>query len=192
MPFTLPGASPSPPAPVGTVTRATADGPVDPTEPSLRSGFASVMEQEHQLQSSTGGYRQATTLRLSSAIARILSKQQVALGANIALLEQRFETLPRNDDLALLPVRLAPPAKARHVASAPEHNCLLRNLVAQHLNILENIDTLLARGLAGQRGELILTEVARNHEEMAGMLTALLKEDESMRDGKPLPAGAAA
>jgi hypothetical protein len=56
---------------------------------------------------------------------------------------------------------------------------LLPELVAQHTRLLTDIDALIGCAPDGQRGELILTEVSRNHEEMAWMLTALLKDDES-------------
>lgn len=54
---------------------------------------------------------------------------------------------------------------------------MLPLLVAQHQNLMAEIDPIIAQNPDGQRGKLILTEVARNHEEMAWMLLALLNED---------------
>ena len=154
----------------------------DPAQPFQRGEFGSVMEQEHDLQSSTGGYRGEGNGHLSATIARVLSKQQVALGANIALLEQRCELLPQAAQVLALHGRHSPLTKARHRAPAPEHNSLLRNLIARHLDVMEDIDTLITEGSNGLGGELILREISRNHEDMAGMLSALLKEDESVRE----------
>ena len=49
------------------------------------------MEQEHDLQSSTQGYLGAARGPHSNALDRILRNQQVRLGANLALLEKRYE-----------------------------------------------------------------------------------------------------
>lgn len=160
----------------------------DTVPPPLTSGFGTVMEREYDLQALTRNYVGTASGPHAAAIDRILRVQQEKLGANIALLGERYETLPH-------PVRFDAlrrhPAIARTSAEA-EPLCALPALVAQHLGMLGNINTLIAQREDGERGELILTEVARNHEEMAWMLTALLKEDESVRDRLPLPVTATA
>ena len=79
--------------------------------------------------------------------------------------------------------RARPPAVARRTQRDPGD--LLPDLVAQHTRLLTDIDALIGRAPDGQRGELILTEVSRSHEEMAWMLTALLRDDESSQRMAP-------
>ena len=67
----------------------------------------------------------------------------------------------------------------------------LPSLVAEHLNLLRNIDALSAQRPDGPCGEFILAEIARNHEEMAWILEALNKGDESGLEFGPIPATAA-
>jgi hypothetical protein len=182
----------SPPSSDRTITRATI-GPARATaQPSLTSGFGSVMEQEHDLQSSTEGYLGAENGPHSNAIDRILRNQQLRLGDNIGLLEDRYEMLPHPARFHVLRGRPSPLTKSRRATVAPESAGVLPNLVAQHLNVLGKLTTLIAHSSHGDHGELILNEVARNHEEMAWRLTALLKEDESAREREHIPVVAAA
>jgi hypothetical protein len=74
--------------------------------------------------------------------------------------------------------RSRPPVEPRHTHRGETE--LLPDLIARHTQLLADIETLIGCAPDGQRGELILTEVSRNHEEMAWMLTALLKEDETV------------
>lgn len=159
--------------------------------PRPAGGFGAVMEQEHELQSSIGGYRGELHGHLSATIARVLSKQQVALGAIIALLEHRYEMLPPAAQFLALHGRHSPLPPTRRRVPAPEPNSLLRNLIAQHLDLLEDLDSLMARGGSDLQNEIILIEVTRNHEDMAGMLSALLKEDKSLRNRNSIPVIAA-
>jgi hypothetical protein len=152
-------------------------------------GFGAVMEQEHVLRSSTSGFLDSAPGRQETAIDRILRTQQIQLGANIALLEQRYE-MPA-------PAAAADRAREPHASSMPVTPASvdrLSALVSHHVKVLGQIDTLLAAGGDGQRGGLILAQVAHNHEEMAWTLTTLLKENESVRDATPVPviAGTAA
>jgi len=149
------------------------------------------MEQEHELHAATGGYLGEDHGARSGSIDRILLEQQVRLGVNITLLEQRYEMLPSPARFQALKEKHRPPAKARHVGEAGVNDSL-RDLVAQHLSLLERIQLLMAQGPDGQRGALILAEIAHNHEEMAWMLTALLHEDLSAYDLVHSPVIAAA
>jgi hypothetical protein len=174
----------------GTTTRARA-GFDNTAQPPLTSGFGAVMEQEEDIQSSTEGYVGGDNGPNSAAIDRILRHQGTRLGANIALLEQRYEMLPHPARFQTLHGKHARLSNARHTAAADDLG-VLPSLVAKHLDLLRKIETLMSRRPDGQRGELILAEIARNHEEMAWMLTALIKEDESVRDFVPTPVIASA
>lgn len=184
------GAATPKPETVVTVTRAPDAADDRTAQPALNSGFGGVMEQEHDLQSSTDDYLGAVNGRHSRAIDHILRDQQTRLTANIALLEQRYETLCRaaRPDLQPGPLGQATTHPAIAVAASIR---LLPNLVAQHLGLLRSIDTLIAERADGQRGELILKQVARAHEEMASTLTALLKEDAFEHPDLPPPVLAA-
>src|ERR1043166_6123044 len=171
--------------PDGVTTRAMACRD-DTAQPPLASGFGAVMEQEQKIQSFTEEYIGADNGPHSAAIDRILRQQQTRLGANIALLEQRYEMLPP----ARIQTRHAkhpPLSYARRIMATPDDSGVLQKLVAQHLDLIRNIETLIDQRPDGQRGTLILAEIARNHEDMAWMLTALLKEEDSVRDLVPIP-----
>jgi hypothetical protein len=114
----------------------------------------------------------------SRELDRILRHQYSRLGANIALLEQRYEALPNPERFVNWHDRSRPPAKPRRIQGNETE--LLSGLIARHTSLLTDIEALIGCAPDGQRGELILTEVSRNHEEMAWMLTALIKEDESV------------
>ena len=161
--------------------------PIARATPSLTSGYGAVMEQENDLQSSTGGYFGPEDGLEVNAIDQVLRDQQVRLGTNISLLERRYETLPHPVRFQALRTRLRPPAKARRVSERPDVLALLRELVAQHLRLLDSIDVLIAHDAGGLRGGHLLAEMARNHEDMAAMLTVLLKEVLSVRDLVPTP-----
>jgi hypothetical protein len=144
------------------------------------------MEQEHDLQATTGGYLDDDYGARSGSIDRILREQQVRLGVNITLLEQRYQMLPSPGRFQGLRERHRPPTRTRQRGES-NVNDTLRNLVAQHLSLLGRIQLLIAQGPDGQQGALILTEVAHNHEEMAWMLTALFHEELSVHALVPLP-----
>lgn len=171
---------------VGTITRAEA-GPDDQTaEPSLTSGFGAVLEHEHELKASVAGYIGTDESVHADAIDRILQNQQDRLSANIALLQERYEMLPHPSRFDALRAPLTPPSKARYTRTELRNADMLPTLVAQHRKMMGDIATLIAQRADGQRGELILGEVARNHEEMAWMLMALLNED-AVRDRVTIP-----
>lgn len=167
----------SPPrAPLGGTTTRAVFGSDHTAQPPLTSGFGAVMEQEVNIQSSTEKCLDARTGPHSAALGRILRHQGRRLGANIALLEQRYEMLPHPARFQTLH---APHGRLSLVHEAPVADAgdVLPSLIAQHLALLRKIETLISQRPDGQRGELILAEIARNHEEMAWMLTALLTED---------------
>lgn len=168
----------SPPRSGGVITRAPMGARNDTAQSPLTSGFGAVIGKEHDLRSATeesfGQMSGAHSVDLDS----ILHHQHSRLGANIALLEQRYEALPNPERFVNWHDRKRPPAQARHTPGEAE---LLPNLVAQHTLLLADIDALIDCAPDGQRGELILAEVSRSHEEMAWVLTALWKEDNSTK-----------
>jgi hypothetical protein len=167
----------SPPSTRGVVTRAQAGPGNDTAQPSLTSGFGAVIEKEYDLLTATEGSFDHVTGGHAAEIDRILHHQQSRLGANIALLEQRYEALPNPERFKSWGHRGRPTVAPRRTRY--DETDLLPDLIALHTALLGDIEALIVRASDGQRGELILTEVSRNHEEMAWMLTALLKEDES-------------
>lgn len=167
----------SPPQFGGVTTRAPTGSLNDTAQPSLISGFGAVIEKERDLQTATEGSFGQVTGNHSAEIGRILHHQHSRIGATIALLEQRYEALPNPERFVSWRDRSKPPAKPGRMEG--DGTELLPDLIARHTNLLADIEALISRAPDGQRGELTLREVSRNHEEMAWMLTALLKEDET-------------
>jgi hypothetical protein len=155
--------------------------------PSPTSGFGSVMGKEHNLQTSTEESLGTVEGPHSTSVDRILRNQQLRLDENVGLLEERYELLPHPARFRALQGKLPPLAKSVPDSTAPETTGALSRLVAQHIEVRENIATLIAHSPHGQQGELNLNEMAHNHEEMEWMLNALLKEDEWARDMIPTP-----
>jgi hypothetical protein len=166
-------------APDGAVTRATVGQ--DTEQPSLTSGFGSVMEQELEMQEATSHCLAEANGPHAGGIARVLRDQQARLAANVALLEQRYEMRPHPERFRTLRERLA---EGRTSDGQRPSGARLPGLVTQHTSLLGQIDTLIAEGSDGQRGELILKEVARSHEEMAWVLTGLINKEDRARDGE--------
>jgi hypothetical protein len=174
------GDSRSPPQARGAVTRAQTDPENTTAQPPLTSGFGAVIEKEHALQNATEGSLGHRVGQHATELDRILRHQHSRLGANIALLEQRYEALPNAERFSSWSDRRHPPATPRREEDRDEID-LLPDLIARHTRLLADIEALIGCAPDGQRGELILAEVRRNHEEMAWMLTALLKDDESAK-----------
>lgn len=166
----------SPPAPGGVITRAQTNVHNDTAQPALTSGFGSVMEKERHLQSAIETYLNDASTPNGGQRDRILRNQHSTLGANIALLEQRYESLPRPARFLAHPQH--PFTTVARRGPAP-HDGALADLIAQHSELVTDITMLIALAPDGQRGELILGEVCRNHEEMAWMLSALRNEDDT-------------
>ena len=177
----------SPPQTGGVVTRAQSDSANDTAQPSLTSGFGAVIQKEYDLRTATEESRGQVSGHRALDMDRILRHQHSRLGANIALLEQRYEALPNPERFVTwgnggnAPSRL--PAAERY------NDGILPGLIELHTTLRGDIEALIGCAADGQRGELILTEVSRSHEEMAWTLIALLKEDESMARLTDNPAG---
>jgi hypothetical protein len=141
----------------------------------LTSGFGTVIEKERSLQRTTGGALRELSGRHATEIGRMLRQHEVRLGANIALLEERFEMLPH-------PARFVPwghpsvSSGTRQLESAAGA-APLPMLASRHAALLADVDALLAGLPGGGRAEAALTEVRRSHEEMGWVLTAFVNED---------------
>jgi hypothetical protein len=155
------------------------DSAAPQTRQAFTSGFGAVMEQENDLLSSTDECLGTDIGSHAASVNRILREQRTRVGVNVSLLEQCYETLPSPARFEGLQGRFGPPTTASRAGPALENDGLLQDLVARHLHLRDNIELLAAHD---PQGPSIMAEVARNHEEMAWMLTALLKEDESVRD----------
>lgn len=160
--------------------------------PPFTSGFGAVMDQEEDIQSATHRCLGSDHGPNTVAIDRVLQDQGMRLGANIALLEQRYELLPHPSRFQALQTKHDGLSSAGRTTTGMSE-ALLPTLAGLHLKLLQKIETLIAHRPDGQRGELILTEIARNHEEMAGALIALLKDTDAVHDriASPVIASAA-
>lgn len=157
----------------------------DTAEPSLTSGFGTVIDHERTLEASTEASLLALDQTSSTALRRILGDQRNQLGTNIALLEQRYQALPHPERFQALRLLGTLPKGARHNAATSAADPL-PPLIAQHRTLLGNIASLMARRADGQRGELILAEVARRHEAMTWTLIALGEPTDAARDTLPV------
>ncbi len=173
----------SPPPAASLISQTSPSLGVDTTPPSLTSGFGTVIEKEHDLQVATLDSCGDADAELSGAMERILRHQHSRLGANIALLEQRYEALPNPERFVSWRSLHRPPAAPRR-APRDETN-LLPDLIARHGHLLADIETLIGCAVDGERGELILAEVSRSHAEMAKVLAALLTETEIVVERAP-------
>lgn len=164
--------SQSSPAAGGVTTRAETHSDHDTAQPSLTSGFGAVIEKERELRVATENSLRHVPGTNAEEIDRLLVHQHGRLGANIALLEQRYESLPQ-------PQRFvhwhggasSAEAEPSDQAGASDR---LPALIARHTVLQADIDALIACDPDGQRGELILNEIRRHHAEMAGALSAVL------------------
>jgi hypothetical protein len=160
------------------VTRARPAQQDDTAQPSLTSGFGAVIGKEQDIRGATEGLFGQVSGQRSADRDRILRHQHSRMGANIALLEQRYEALPKPQRFVNWTEHNRPSAKR---ARMPRAETGLPDLIAQHTHLLADIQTLIDRAPDGQRGELILSEVGRSHEEMAWVLAALQNDDDSVR-----------
>ncbi|MDO8541537.1 MAG: hypothetical protein Q7S40_13945 [Opitutaceae bacterium] len=189
---TAPTDSRSQPSSVVTIARAEVGTENKTAQPPLTSGFGAVLEQERDLHSSTERYQRGPDGPHSAATDSLLCDQQLRLRANIALLEQRYELLPHPTRFEAWRGKAAPlPADQGGDEKGTKS---LPALIAGHRKVLKNITTLIEQRPDGQRGELIMAEVARHHVQMAGTLTALLGNDDAAHnvDVNPIVAQASA
>ncbi|ACB74517.1 hypothetical protein [Opitutus terrae] len=164
--------------------RSSHDRGSDTAQPSLASGFGAVLDHERDLQQAIEAYLRVDDSVYATSLHHVVREQRARVGRNIALLEQRYEAVPR-------PER----GRDRRGRSAASISAVadfradpLRQLIVQHENLLTDIAALVVGRADGQRGELILAEVARSHEEMAGTLMDLAFPETSLRDAPPAPA----
>jgi hypothetical protein len=181
----------SPPQFGGAVTRAQTDPENTTAEPALRSGFGAVIAKEHALQDATERSVGYIVGPHATRLDRMLRHHHSRLGANIALLEQRYEASPSPERFLSWGARRDPPASPRR-GEGRNGIELIPDLIGRHAGLLADIRALMSSAPDGQRGELILTEVGHNHEQMAWMLMALLKDDDCVKHIAPDAAGDAA
>lgn len=146
-------------------------------------GFGPLLEQEHALQVSNADNLLFVAGPHATDIRRILEDQQTRIAGAIGLVEQRVEALPYPDRFhALAHLR---PAQAAGMPAPRETG--LADLAHQHLSLQSGLLSLIEHRPEGGQPELLLVAAARTHEEMAWMLTALLNEDDTVRDRVNLP-----
>jgi hypothetical protein len=145
-------------------------------EPPLRSGFGLLIDGEHRLRDSLAECSGRIEGNQAANVERILQHQQKQVDANIALLQQRYEGISTGQIGA---ESNQPRPTCMSDSTTLKTGDILRDLGRQLANLMTDIDGLVERAPDGQRGELILAEVRRHHEEMAWILKALLSEDET-------------
>jgi len=176
----------SSPASVGGLAPLASDSSPAPTVAPTR-GFGPLLEQEHALEVSVRDNLMFVGGPRAADIRHLLEGQQGRIAGGISLLEERVDTLPYPQRFHALPHR-RPLAPAGMPAPRPTG---LAELASQHLNLQTGILTLIEHRPEGGRPERLLVAVARSHEEMAGMLQALLNQDDTIRDRElpPIIAG---
>ena len=141
-------------------------------------GFGPLLEQEHALEVSVRDNLLFVAGPRAADIRQELETQQGRIAGGISLLEERVDTLPCPERFHALthhrPLTVAGMPAARRTG--------LADLASQHLNLQTGILTLIEHRPEGGRPERLLVAVARSHEEMAGMLQALLNDNETIRD----------
>lgn len=156
--------------------------------PPAASGIGAVQEQERDLLSATDSFLSGQNGPLSAALHGALREQRSQLGGKIELLKQRYK-MPSS---AIAADGAQGPTESVHAELAPENMGALPVLIAQHRTVLSTIASLITQGFDGQRGNLILTEVASCHENMATDLNHLLAENPALADFAAAPKAARA
>lgn len=152
--------------------RESAECSADTAQPSVTSGFGTVLEHERDLQRSIEACLRSEEGANATSAHHVLRDHSAQIRGNIALLAQRYESLPHPERFRTLQARIAQDGPAANPRIDP-----LAPLIVQHRNLLAAVATLIRHRPDGQRGELILGEVARSHEEMSATLAALAFPD---------------
>ena len=146
-------------------------------------GFADLMQQELDLRKAIQGILVGLNWPHSAEIDRTLREQLLQLSTNIEVLNQRY----------MLPAKAGEqdqPTNTGYGAESPgitEETISLESLIAQYRTVLGTIGTLIMKGSDRERGKLILTQVARSHEEMASTLTTFLPRNPLHHDLAAVP-----
>ena len=146
-------------------------------------GIAELMQQELDLRKAIQGILVGLNWPHSAEIDRTLREQLLQLSTNIEVLNQRY----------MLPAKTGEhdqPTSPGYGAESPgvsEGTISLESLIAQYRTVLGTIGTLIMKGSDRERGKLILTQVARSHEEMASTLTTFLPRNPLHHDLEAVP-----
>lgn len=134
-------------------------------------GFADLMQQELDLRKAIQGILVGLNWPHSAEIDRTLREQLLQLSTNIEVLNQRY-MLPGKSTVHVDTAATA--SDGAEMPGASDDALSLEGLIAQYRTVLGTIGTLMMQGSDRERGKLILTQVARTHEEMATKLTTFL------------------
>jgi hypothetical protein len=136
------------------------------------SDFTELMQQELDLREAIRGILVGLNWPHSAEIDRTLREQLVQLSTNIEVLNQRY----------LVPVSVDGRRERQETAStnSSSESISLDALIAQYRNVLGTIGSLIMQGSDRERGKIILTQVARSHEEMVTVLTTF-RPDQSLQ-----------
>lgn len=106
----------------------------------------------------------------------LLRHHQLLIEKNQQLLLHRCDQLSRGERFTRLYTANRPWAGAPRAANG--RHGPLPDLLARHTSLIGDLDALISRAKRGEHDESLLAEIERNHEEMAWMLMALMKEEE--------------
>lgn len=115
-------------------------------------------------------------------LVRILDGQQTQLSTGIAALDRRCDELPHAERFHRLEWRHPAPDQTRRSPATGPAVHGLEGLAAMHLELAANIREVMEHHLKEQ-AEPALEGVARDHEEMAWVLSALTHEGEFVEGG---------
>jgi hypothetical protein len=147
------------------------------------SGFGQLIQQEYALQRALEHNRVATVGSRAADTVRILEYQQTRTSAGIALLDSECAKLPHAARFQPRAWRGSPPANSGGNSAVVSDETGLVALVTLHLELKDSIERLVAHpASSGVASRDLLHIVARDHEEMAWMLTALLNAGQPPSD----------
>ena len=144
--------------------------------PLLTSGFGSLIEEEHALETYLGECIHTIGGQHGDSVDRIFVNHLQQIREILALLYKRSEMLPNPARFRTLKLGARIFTRSPHQIIPPVQPVLHR-LVSLHLHLQRGIEVLLKKDHDAKCDETMLSQVAQKHDEMGWMLTALLKED---------------
>lgn len=145
-------------------------------------GYGALMEQQYLLQSVTNESGRSLTGSRSKHVRRMLEKHYIKIGDSISLLARFCDDLPQPGRFRTWLGERSGTAGRWQALRAHSIHSGLAQLLALHTKVMAEVGMLTDELSLGDEGRQILSEVARNHEDMASMLTDVVKKDVSIGD----------
>jgi hypothetical protein len=143
-------------------------------------GLGAVLQQEHALLASLQRNPPLTSGAHAADLARIVTGQRTRVTETVLLLEARCRMFPQPTRFAGTPFDL--PAGEDAHEPAPDGDDALAQLVDRHTTLARELGALDELRSGWDPATPLLREAARNHEEMAWMLLALIHENATAGD----------